>query len=86
MKPRKGYDARVHKPVVVIGEVAGLKLFSGTENRMISTAARKRLARNLSELCRAHKIKPEGLGLSLSLLGQELLYRTRKPCAKEKKP
>ncbi len=78
MKPKSGYDARTRKPVVVVAEVGGCKLFSGRENRPISTAARKRLAKGLLELCKAQGIRPAGLGLSLASLGHELLVESKR--------
>ena len=75
---RKGFDKRTGKPVVIIGEVAGHKLFSGLTNRKLTTKQATKLAAQLVKLCREHNISPLGLGLSLLNLGYSVLTELRR--------
>lgn len=70
---RKGFDKRTGKPVVIIGEVAGHKLFSGKSNRRLTDKQTRELAAKIVVLCRLQKISPLGLGLSLVGLGDAIL-------------
>lgn len=75
---KKAFDLRTCESVVVIGEVAGHKLFAGSRNKPLPRKKLQTLAARLGVLCREHGIDGRKLGLSLMNLGEFLCADARK--------
>jgi hypothetical protein len=75
-RERLGWDKRTLKKVIIVGEVAGHKLFVGTKNRPLSYRELDALAKRLVGVCWEHKIKTGRLGASFIELGHCICRRT----------